>query len=158
MPIPQDAPVAASEQPAESAELALRSSASAPEGDVPAIPYSAASRLGGLRSLLVSLGVRTLDKEGESRDQEAAPEQRGERVAERPVYAEPYVAATASSAEPMDSVSVSAQPEFLPPRPLVETTQPEKESRPAAAPRVARWDSDEVTTLPSQRGQYRKRR
>lgn len=157
-PAPQQTQVGVSESAADSAELAVQTAASAPEGDVPAIPYSAASRLGGLRNLLVSLGVKTLNKEGESREQEPAPEVRVERVAERPVYAEPYRPATAANAEPMDSVSVSAQPEFLPPRPMVETTEPEKETRPAAAPRPARWDSDEVTTLPSKRGQYRKRR
>ena len=156
----------ASANPAALAELALQTRSSAPEGDLRELPYSAASRLGGLRNLLVSLGLKSLNREAEFRTQEAAPaEPRYERVAERPVYAEPPTPMTTAASAPSStgpaSALVTAQPEFLPPKPLVEITEkePEPDPRPVAAPRKNRRDSsDDVETLPSWRGQYRKKR
>jgi hypothetical protein len=60
---------------------------------------------------------------------------------------------------PQDAASVKAKPEFLPPKQvLAESTEREKEPvRPV--PKRLRWDAPEdVETLPSWRGQYRKRR
>ncbi len=125
------------------------------------MPYSAASRLGGLRTLLVSLGLKALNKEAEFRGRTPDMEPQFERNAERSVYAEPITASPAQgTAEtlPPDAASVRAKPEFLPPRPVLETAEREKEPvRPA--PKRLRWDAPEdVETLPSWRGQYRKRR
>lgn len=150
-------------------DVALQTRSSAPEGDLREIPYSAA-RLGGLRSLLVSLGLRSANSKDDEFHEaaEASQEPRHERVAERPaertVYSEPLAPlAPAGDAEVVgfDPALVTATPEFLPPRPVVEVTEkePEKEPRAPAAPRKNRWDStDELDTLPSRRGQYRKRR
>lgn len=152
--------------PAAMQELALQTRATAPEGDLREVPYSAA-RLGGLRNLLVSLGLRSLNKDVELRETETAeprPERAPDRPAERPVYAETLasLATTAAAQEPAtDPVEVVATPEFLPPKPMIEVTEkePEKDQvRPATPPRKNRWDSDDIETLPSWRGQYRKRR
>jgi hypothetical protein len=149
-------------------DVALQARSSAPEGDLREIPYSAA-RLGGLRNLLVSLGLRSLNnkdaafREAPEPTLEPRHERVAERPAERPVYAEP-LAPAAPAVHPevgFDPALVTATPEFLPPRPMVESTEkePEKEPRAPAAPRKNHVDSsDEIETLPSWRGQYRKRR
>jgi Mrp family chromosome partitioning ATPase len=150
----------------------IQPSAPFPRLDPKDLPYSAASRLGGLRNLLVSLGIKTLDREADNRAYDDEPEPRYERqverqpdrpvdrrqVTERPVYA-------ASAPEP-DSVAVAApsphsvtvQPEFLPPR-VIEPLDHEKE--PARSLKPKRLDyreaSDDIETLPSWRGQYRKK-
>jgi succinoglycan biosynthesis transport protein ExoP len=146
-------------EPASSAPM----STSRPSEQAPAaeeaddLPYSAASRLGGLRNLLVSLGLKALSTESEY----GGRSQDEERNAERSVYAEPISVSPARGAVetlPPDAASVRAKPEFLPPRPVTETTEREKEPvRPV--PKRLRWDAPEdVETLPSWRGQYRKRR
>ena len=125
------------------------------------LPYSAASRLGGLRTLLVSLGLKALNKESEFQGQAGDEGSQFERNAERPVYAEPITFSPESGSVetlPPDAASVKAKPEFLPPKPALESPDREKEPvRPA--PKRLRWDAPEdVETLPSWRGQYRKRR
>lgn len=123
--------------------------------DVDDLPYSAASRLGGLRNLLVTLGLKTLNQEGQQ--PEAAVE---ERPAQRPVYAEPYRPAIAHVDQPTPQ-AVIAQPEFLPPRVAAEPAEREKDPAPQARPvkpSSNRWGDDDIETLPSWRGQYRKRR
>jgi succinoglycan biosynthesis transport protein ExoP len=161
-------PPMAGANPAAVHGLALQMRSSAPEGDLREVPYGAA-RLGGLRSLLVSLGLRSLNnKDADLREAETSDprhERAPERPAERPVYAEPLAPLATSAqahAPTAEPVEVVATPEFLPPKPMVEITEkePEKEqARPAAPPRKNRWDStDDVDTLPSWRGQYRKKR
>jgi succinoglycan biosynthesis transport protein ExoP len=148
-------PTASTSRPAEQSQ----STAAAEEADD--LPYSAASRLGGLRNLLVSLGMKALNSESEYHGRGQDGEPAFERNAERSVYAEPIsVSRTGGAAEtlPPDAASVRAKPEFLPPRPVVETTEREKEPVRPVAKRL-RWDAPEdVETLPSWRGQYRKRR
>jgi hypothetical protein len=136
------------------------SAPSAPEDEIDDLPYSAASRLGGLRTLLVSLGLKALNKESEFHDESS---EQFERTAERPVYAEPISVSPSRGVEtfPPDAASVKAKPEFLPPKPALESsTEREKEKeqmRPV--PKRLRWDDpQDVETLPSWRGQYRKRR
>jgi succinoglycan biosynthesis transport protein ExoP len=134
----------------------------APEDETDDLPYSAASRLGGLRTLLVSLGLKALKKDAELHGRAADVEPLYERNAERPVYAEPVTYSPArGSIEtlPPDAASVKAKPEFLPPKQVAaEAAEREKEPvRPV--PKRLRWDAPEdVETLPSWRGQYRKRR
>ena len=135
-------------------------SASAETEDSGELPYNPASRLGGLRNLLVSLGMKSMNKDAEYTSHEPDSEPRNP---ERPVYAEPYASSIAVNGETpiADAAIVTAMPEFLPPRPLVETTtEREKEPvRPVAPKRAHLRDStDDVETLPSWRGQYRKRR
>lgn len=153
---PLEPPQMSSANPAALNEIALRSAG--PEGE---LPYNPATRLGGLRNLFVSLGLKSLSKDEEGNGAESVPELPANHITERPVYQEslpPIPAQTAAAAAAL----VTATPEFLPPRPLVEVTEkePEPDAHPsAAAPRPTRRDSsDEIQTLPSWRGQYRKRR
>lgn len=131
----------------------------AEEGDD--LPYSAASRLGGLRNLLVSLGMKAVNAESEFPDRADGMEPTFERNPERAVYAEPISYSTARGVGetlPPDPTLVKAKPEFLPPKPVVETAERDKEL-PRPVPKRLRWDApDDVETLPSWRGQYRKRR
>jgi hypothetical protein len=111
--------------------------------------------------MLVSLGRRSLIQEGMG-EEESEFEPRFERASMRPAYAE----ASALEAEPAaagsaDSspVRVTAPPEFLRPKVVPEV---EKEKEPLRAtpplPRRDTRDPEEVQTLPSWRGQYRKKR
>ncbi len=149
-------------EPATSGPTPSTARQEAPEDEIDDLPYSAASRLGGLRTLLVSLGLKALNKEADLHGRSADVEPQYERNAERPVYAEPVTYSPArGSIEtlPADAASVKAKPEFLPPKQVAaETTEREKEPvRPV--PKRLRWDAPEdVETLPSWRGQYRKRR
>ncbi len=163
-PVPE---YSAPERAANPAASAPTISAARVESSAPAEPesademsYNPASRLGGLRNLLVSLGMKSMNKDAEYSTQESDSELRNP---ERPVYAEPYASSIAVNGEAptADAAIVTATPEFLPPRPLVETTaEREKEPvRPVAPKRAHLRDSTEdVETLPSWRGQYRKRR
>lgn len=123
------------------------------------LPYSAASRLGGLRNLLVSLGLKTLGKDAENAGQDT-PEDPYEHMSARPVYAEPDIPSAQDPAEVTGPAgTVMAQPEFIPPRPVAERVEREMEPVRPTPKRVARWDSPEdIETLPSWRGQYRRRR
>ncbi|HTX74669.1 MAG TPA: hypothetical protein VMD29_00595 [Terracidiphilus sp.] len=119
----------------------------------------AASRLSGLRSLFVSLGVQNLHHGAEQRKAEALGEPRVERLPERAVYAQP--AEPIATGDP-NGAQVTARPEIIPPRFDAEAAQREKEARtpktPVKPPPINRWDSpDDVEILPSRRGQYRRR-
>ncbi|HEY2856847.1 MAG TPA: hypothetical protein VGJ21_00350 [Terracidiphilus sp.] len=147
-----------------STALALMTSASE-SFDEP--PYSAASRLGGLRNLMTSLGIKNLHKEAEYRRGTSDLEPASERQGERPVFAQEVDPADSSSGHAtLQSAAVVAAPEIIPPRLTSEVTverdrDREKERETAhrvKSPRLSRWDmADDVETLPSKRGQYRKR-
>jgi hypothetical protein len=129
------------------------------EEDSDDLPYSAASRLGGLRTLLVSLGLKALNKDSEF-DREPE-DQQFERNAERPVYAEPISISPVRGSETLtpDAASVKAKPEFLPPKPVLESGAEREKEQVRPVPKRLRWDDpQDVETLPSWRGQYRKRR
>jgi succinoglycan biosynthesis transport protein ExoP len=117
--------------------------------------YVAASRLSGLRNLLVRLGRRSLDS-GEDAPDNARPdiEPRFERATVR--SANPDTQA-AEAPEPSTLARLDAQPEILPPKPALD--EKEKEA-PRPAPTALRRDpdGDDIQTLPSWRGQYRKKR
>ena len=117
------------------------------------------SRLSGLRTLLVSLGRRSLDQEKDAgAESQPGIEARFQRMAPRPAYADSDAHEDSLPAGEVPA-RLAAQPEFLPPRPLVEAEAVrEKEAvRPAPTRRDAP-ESDEIQTLPSWRGQYRKKR
>ena len=83
-------------------------------------------------------------------------EPRFERATMRPAYPDsPLPVADAPDGD--NPARLTAQPEFLPPRPMVEVEK-EKEVVRATPPRPAKVDPDEIQTLPSWRGQYRKKR
>ena len=117
----------------------------------------ASSRLGGLRNLLVSLGRRSLSKDGDSAlESDSDVDPRFGRASMRPAYTEtslPDTDVPGSSAP----VRLTAQPEFLPPKPTVEVEKERETVRPTP-PRRDTPDGDEIQTLPSWRGQYRKKR
>jgi hypothetical protein len=120
-------------------------------------PGYASSRLGGLRNLLVSLGRRSLSKDGDSGlESDSDLEPRFERATMRPAHAETSVP-DANLSRNGAPVRLTAQPEFLPPRPTVEAEK-EKETVRPTPPRRENPDGDEIQTLPSWRGQYRKKR
>jgi hypothetical protein len=123
------------------------------------MPYSAASRLGGLRTLMSSLGIRNPHKDVDARNEYSELEPRLERQPERAVFAQPETHAQVVYSGGR-TAEVIAAPEIIPPRAAMEQVEREKEvSRPVKSPRVSRWDTpDDVQTLPSLRGQYRKRR
>ncbi|MGH9598446.1 MAG: hypothetical protein ACRD27_01170, partial [Terracidiphilus sp.] len=119
-----------------------------PELDEPA--YDAASRLSGLRNLLFTLGLKDQGRTRQT-DEEQAEELPVERVAERPAVfrtlappPEP-VRVSASRGQRTDAPArlVTTEPEFLPPK------------KPAKA-RQENDDYEEIGTLPSRRGQYKR--
>jgi len=117
------------------------------------------SRLSGLRNLLVSLGRRSLGQDDDlpvGSDSEIEP--RFERATLRPAYQDSIGSADSA---PENSVSprLTAHPEFLPPRPASEAEKDrEKEAVRPTPPRRDTADGEEIQTLPSWRGQYRKKR
>jgi hypothetical protein len=116
------------------------------------------SRLSGLRNLLVSLGRRSLIEDGHDPG-EVDAEPGFVRATVRPVYHEAPTAETDTARSASAPVRVTAPPEFLPPQ---SATEPEKEKEPMrptpTMPRRERESPDEIQTLPSWRGQYRKKR
>jgi uncharacterized protein involved in exopolysaccharide biosynthesis len=121
-------------------------------------PYDPASRLSGLRNLLVSLGLNSVQREPE----QASPAPQPEKIQERAVFSEGFAPFGAAPRAPVPNV-VTAPPEILPPRPPApEKVEREEEPvRPAAQtppPREREDSFDDVVTLPSKRGQYQKKR
>jgi hypothetical protein len=155
-PAAQAAPPAAAVTPVIPAPEPVSASSAIPDPIPGDMPYGAASRLGGLRNLLVSLGLNTLNKDGDV----AVAEPLAERPAERAVYPEPYRPAVPVAGDTQPE-SVRAMPEFLPPRMVAEPVE-EKHPEPAhnvKQTKPKRSDQyDDVETLPSWRGQYRKRK
>jgi capsular polysaccharide biosynthesis protein len=128
----------------------------------------AASRLGGLRNLLVSLGIQNLHQGAEQRKAEARNESHIDPPTVRPVLASPVMptspvtpngngeASVVPSEEPIELI---ARPEIMPPKFNPDAAERKKEPKtPAKSPRITRWDNlDDVETLPARRGQYRQR-
>ncbi len=116
------------------------------------------SRLSGLRNMLVSLGRRSLIEDEYGAD-EAGAEPRFERATVRPAYHDGPTAETEAAGSVSAPVRVTAPPEFLPPQPAAEAEKEKEPLRPTPpVPRRERESPDEVQTLPSWRGQYRKKR
>ena len=136
-------------------------------GDLPSEPENSAyvpeSRLSGLRNLLVTLGRRSLNMDADATgESDSDIEPRFERATVRPANPDSPLAA-ADAPETSAPSRLTAQPEFLRPKAVA---QPEKEEaekekevvvRPTP-PRRDNVDGEEVQTLPSWRGQYRKKR
>jgi hypothetical protein len=114
------------------------------------------SRLSGLRNMLVSLGRRSLIEDEYGAD-EGGTEPRFERATVRPAYPEPPTGDVESDASA--PVRVTAPPEFLRPQPAAEAEKEKEPLRPTPpVPRRDKESPEEVQTLPSWRGQYRKKR
>jgi capsular polysaccharide biosynthesis protein len=121
----------------------------------------AASRLSGLRNLLVSLGVQNLHHGAELRKVDTLSEPRVERLPERAVYAQ-LVGPNENSDSSLAPMEVTARPEIIPPQfnpeAVERAMEPKTPKPPVKPPHINRWDSpDDVEILPSRRGQYRRR-
>lgn len=101
-------------------------------------PANLHSRLSGLRNLLFVLGVKNTHGEQESSDQQAPSNQPGAMHGATPRQ-------------------VTAQPEFLPPRPVViEFDNTDSHVGESSTRQDRRTPFDRVEILPSKRGQYKK--
>jgi hypothetical protein len=118
-----------------------------------------ATRLSGLRSLLSMLGVKDRQTAAEPAAKEAEAAQPYEPAVDRAIYTQAMTLtpamATGSGAANASPGLVTASPEFLPPRPLVEEAENSQPSR-FRNRRDREDDFDDVQILPSWRGQYRK--
>ncbi len=123
------------------------------------LPFSAAARLGGLRKLVASLGLKSLQREAQDKTRLEESEFRVEREAGSSADSGGQASDSPGSTVVADSSleGVVAQPEFIRPRPGVEVEKEKEPIRPVPTP-VRKETADEIETLPSWRGQYRKRR
>ena len=118
--------------------------------------YVPVSRLGGLRHLLVALARHSLIKDGDT-EAESDMEPRFERAQSRSASPDSHAAA-GDAAESGTSTRLTAQPQIIsPPKVMVEVEKEKEPVRPTP-PRRDNRDNDEIQTLPSWRGQYRKKR
>jgi hypothetical protein len=127
----------------------------------PVYPAYANSRLAGIRKLLVTLGRRSLTQAAEIAGKDTDLEPRFERATVRPTYAEPGPSTTEGSDGGSPSAArVTVRPEFLRPR-AASDAEKEKEPLRPTSPQPLRDKADsqeEIETLPSVRGQYRKKK
>jgi hypothetical protein len=134
----------------------------APESEIELSHLNAPSRLSGLRNLLIALGLRSLRREAELRGYETESGSRPERGPTRPVNADRYPSAPDANdgTDGILSTRLTSSPEFLRPKPTAEAGREKAPLRVTPVPSpIGRPDtSDEVETLPSWRGQYRKKR
>jgi len=121
--------------------------------------YNAATRMTGLRNLIQTLGMKTPPPE--AFEQAAQASRPPEPVQPRPVYPrtpppmpQPPAWNNVTGASP---TLVTAPPEFLPPRPMVEKEEKERSSSNNSTRRDRRDTYDDVEILPSWRGQYKRK-
>jgi len=122
---------------------------------------SLATRLSGLRSLLSELGVKNRQQAKEPAVKDAEAARQSDPAIDGTVFAR-AITLTPALATPAGNGAagasprlVTAVPEFLPPKPIVE--EPEKSKPSRFRKRRDRQDEpDDVQVLPSRRGQYRK--
>jgi hypothetical protein len=124
-------------------------------------PMDAATRMSGLRNLIFSLGLKNMHQTAEAEKEEASFAVPEEPVRPRPQYPRPAAPIHHDSVwnEPHSASPdlVTAQPEFLPPKPVVENTGKDHHRSPNGTSRRDRRDTvDDVDILPSWRGQYKR--
>lgn len=122
-------------------------------------PAYMTSRLAGIRKLLVNLGRKSLSQDVAS--QESGMDSRFEKATVRPASTDPEPIGERGSGSPAASPArVTVQPEFIRPKPVAELEKEKEPLRPTSPhPLRDRPESpDEVETLPSVRGQYRRKR
>jgi hypothetical protein len=121
-----------------------------------------ASRLSGIRLLFSELGMRD-ERKTETREsaRETAPTVHVQTVEPVP-DAVSVIGTDSASAGRVTAGRITAQPEFLPPRPLIEAadtkldTKAETKEGVATGSRDRREAYDDVRILPSRRGQYKR--
>jgi hypothetical protein len=130
-------------------------------------PFTAGTRIGGLRNLVFSLGMNELHKEAEAPPRPAEVPPSVEPARGRPAYTHAYTPiphtpvqtpVLKEAAASVPSQRVTAPPEFLPPKIEVESADKDQSKAAKAANRHDRREAfDDVEILPSWHGQYRKR-
>jgi hypothetical protein len=146
--------------PASSRQATKNELADSPRPE-PVYPAYANSRLAGIRKLLVSLGRRSLTQAADIAGKDTDLEPRFERATVRPTSAEPGPSKTeASDGGSPSPARVTVRPEFLRPRAAAEVEREKEPLRPTS-PQPLRDKADsqeEIETLPSVRGQYRRKK
>jgi uncharacterized protein involved in exopolysaccharide biosynthesis/Mrp family chromosome partitioning ATPase len=131
--------------------------ASATPADDDAV-HSAASRLGGLRNLIDALGLNNLHKDGNGLHEPEFDIRDAQQPQQHTIFSASQPESDAASAP---SNGVVAEPEFIYPKVATDAAQrePEPIQPTPLSTRQDRWveATDDITTLPSWRGQYRKR-
>jgi uncharacterized protein involved in exopolysaccharide biosynthesis len=130
------------------------------------IPDNTATRMSGLRNLLLSLGTKNLNMPAEGRERSAEIPPYQEQM-QRLAYGQSYPEQThspfmqnsgrrdAAAASPR---LVTAPPEFLPPKTVADADDDEQGRKGPSIGRRDRRDAyDDVEILPSWRGQYKKK-
>jgi uncharacterized protein involved in exopolysaccharide biosynthesis/Mrp family chromosome partitioning ATPase len=124
-------------------------------------PSHVASRFDGLRNLVTVLGLRRMHPAEVPPEPAPKPEPKVNRVERLSVFERAFVPAPEPVSASVASASprlVTAQPEFLPPQPIVYTPAADRRSESRASDRPDRRAGDnEVRVLPSKRGQYKRR-
>ena len=115
----------------------------------------------GLRNLIQTLGMKAPPQPPEAVEPVAQAARPPEPVQPRPADPRtppPVPHAPVRRNEPSASPTlVTAPPEFLPPRPMVEKEEKEHPSTHASTRRDRRDTYDDVEVLPSWRGQYKRK-
>ena len=125
------------------------------------MPAYMTSRLGGIRKLLVSLGRRSLAQDAGLVGQNSDFEPRFEKATVRPTHTDRGpLGGGATQGDTPSRARVTVQPEILRPRPGLEAEKEKEPLRPTVPQplRERAETQDEIETLPSVRGQYRKKR
>jgi polysaccharide biosynthesis transport protein len=139
-----------------------------PQFDAEKNPYETQSRLNSLRGVLFSLGLKNLSK---SRGTAQADDEFSQPMESKPEHTvlvrrfppfgepDPVFAAPAKAEVAIGPASpVIAEPEFLPPREFVPIKDREPSQETGSSPRYDLLDEDDdIQTLPSRRGQYKRR-
>jgi hypothetical protein len=129
-------------------------------------PFDAATRMTGLRNLIFSLGMKNPNMPAEEPEHVAEVPPPFHQAPEQPAYDPSYTQQSYTPAPQPSSQRetaapsrlVTARPEFLPPKPVVETSDEDQEwNNPTKGHRDRRDAYDDVEILPSWRGQYRKK-
>ena len=123
--------------------------------------YNAATRMTGLRNLIQTLGMKNPPQPPDAGAPSSQAVQPPEPVQPRPVYPRtppPMPQQPAWRNPPTGSPTlVTAPPEFLPPKPMVEKEENEHSSTHNNTRRDRRDTYDDVEILPSWRGQYKRK-
>ncbi len=125
-------------------------------------PYDAARRMSGLRNLILSLGLKSQNQLAEPVAREAEAPLPVEPPQQRLAYARPAAPIAETAARHDDAGTsttlVTAPPEFLPPKSVVEKRETEHSRvNNGTSRRDRREPYDDVEILPSWRGQYKKK-
>jgi uncharacterized protein involved in exopolysaccharide biosynthesis len=120
-----------------------------------------ASRFDGLRNLVTVLGLKQMHETEVAHEPAPKPAPKPYRVERLSVFERAFVPAPEPVSASVAIASprlVTAQPEFLPPQPLVYTPAADRRAeRGASDGPDRRAGNDEVRILPSKRGQYKRR-